>query len=104
MRKPIAIKSQYEMIVRGPSEADAAGILEHRIDWNAALTSGGVPIDPVLQNPGGIGFRWAADDHLVLTLYRDGFPHLYSIQHPGAGGKPLLLTPGRFMVDQMTLT
>ena len=68
------------------------------------LTSGTAPVDPILQNPGGIGFRWAADDTLVLSLYRDGWPHLYSIQHLGAGGKPVLLTPGSFMVEQWTLT
>lgn len=68
------------------------------------VTSGDSPVDPILQNPGSIGFRWAADDTLVLSLYRDGFPHLYSIQHPGTGGKPVLLTPGSFMVEQWTLT
>jgi len=68
------------------------------------ITSGESPVDPILQNPGGIGFRWAADDTLVLSLYRDGFPHLYSIQHPGAGGKPVLRTPGSFMVEHWTLT
>src|SRR5262249_1125556 len=36
--------------------------------------------------------------------YRDGFPHLYSLQHPGTNSKPLLLTPGSFMVEQMTLS
>ena len=50
-----------------------------------AVTSGHTPVDPILQNPGGIGLRWAADDALVYLSYRDGFPHLYSIQHPGAG-------------------
>jgi dipeptidyl aminopeptidase/acylaminoacyl peptidase len=69
-----------------------------------AITSGNSPVDPILQNPGGIGFRWAADDHLVLMLYRDGWPHLYSIHHPGAGGRPALLTPGPFLVEQVTLT
>ncbi len=71
---------------------------------STVITSGESPVDPILQNPGGIGFRWAADDTLVLPLYRDGFPHLYAIQHPGAGGKPVLLTPGSFMVEQWTLT
>ena len=71
---------------------------------STALTSGEAPVDPILQNPGGIGFRWAADDNLVLSLYRDGWPHVYSIQHPGAGGKPILRTPGSFMVEQWTLT
>jgi dipeptidyl aminopeptidase/acylaminoacyl peptidase len=68
-----------------------------------AITSG-TPVDPILQNPGGIQLRWAADDTIVFLAYRDGYPHLYSIQHPGAGGKPLLLTPGSFMVEQFTLT
>jgi dipeptidyl aminopeptidase/acylaminoacyl peptidase len=69
-----------------------------------AVTSGEKPADPILQNPGGIGLRWAADDTLLFMSYRDGFPHLYSLQHPGSGAKPLLLTPGSFMVEQMTLT
>jgi dipeptidyl aminopeptidase/acylaminoacyl peptidase len=69
-----------------------------------AVTSGHAPVDPILQNPGGIGLRWAADDSLVYLSYRDGFPHLYSIQHPDTGGKPTLLTPGSFMVEQVMLT
>jgi dipeptidyl aminopeptidase/acylaminoacyl peptidase len=72
-----------------------------------AVTSGHNPVDPILQNPGGIGLQWAADDSLVYLSYRDGFPHLYSIQHPGhpgSGSKPTLLTPGSFMVEQVTLT
>ncbi len=70
----------------------------------AAVTSGDMPVDPILQNPGGIGLRWAAEDTLLFMSYRDGFPHLYSLQHPGSTGKPLLLTPGQFMVEHMTLT
>src|ERR1051326_5124591 len=52
-----------------------------------AVTSGN-PVDPILQNPGGIGLRWAADDTLLFMSYRDGFPHLYSLQHPGSAGSP----------------
>ena len=48
--------------------------------------------------------RWAADDTLVFLSYRDGWPHLYSIHHPTEGGRPMLLTPGPFMVEQVTLT
>ena len=69
-----------------------------------AVTSGDSPVDPILQNPGGIRFRWAADDTLVFMSYRDGWPHLYSLDRPGTGTRPLLLTPGSFMVEQMTLT
>jgi dipeptidyl aminopeptidase/acylaminoacyl peptidase len=69
-----------------------------------AVTSSKSPVDRIIQNPGGITFYWAADDHLVFTSYRDGFPHLYSIRRPGAGGQPMLLTPGSFMVEHTMLT
>jgi dipeptidyl aminopeptidase/acylaminoacyl peptidase len=74
------------------------------------VTSGDKPVDPILQNPGGINLHWAADDHLVFMSYRDGWPHLYSIRYPRAAAStspiemPMLLTPGSFMVEQMTLT
>ncbi len=76
----------------------------NNIPVTTALTSGESPVDPILQNPGGINFRWAAGDYLVMTLYRDGWPHVYSIHHPGTGTRPVLLTPGSFMVEQVTLT
>ena len=44
-----------------------------------AVTSGTAPVDAILQNPGGIGLRWAADDTLVFLSYRDGWPRLYSL-------------------------
>jgi hypothetical protein len=72
-----------------------------------AATSGHTPVDPILRNPGGIGLQWAADNSLVYMSYVDGFPHLYSIQHPGRSdksGQPMLLTPGPFMVEQVALT
>src|SRR5262249_31600714 len=69
----------------------------------SVVTSGDKPIDPILQNPGGIGLRWAADDTLVFLSYRDGWPHLYSLR-PGKDSRPLLLTPGSFMVEQVALT
>src|SRR5437016_2306099 len=69
-----------------------------------AVTSGNAPVDPILRNPGGLGLWWAADDHLVFLSYRDGWPHLYSLRHPAEGGRPTLLTPGSFMVEQVTLT
>ena len=74
------------------------------LNVTTAVTSGESPVDPIVQNPGGIGLQWAADDMLLFMSYRDGFPHLYSLQHPGSGSKALLLTPGSYMVEQMTLT
>src|SRR5439155_1165455 len=69
-----------------------------------AVTSGNAPVDPILRNPGGLGLWWAADDHLVFLSYRDGWPHLYSLRHPAEGGRPTLLTPGSFMVEQVRVT
>src|SRR5439155_26310524 len=63
----------------------------------------GDPIDRILQHPGGIGLRWAADDTLVFLSYRDGWPHLYSLRSPGRGGRPTLLTPGAFMVEHVAM-
>ena len=70
----------------------------------SAISSGKAPIDRILQNPSGIGLRWAADDHLVFMSYREGFPHLYSLKNPGSTSRPTLLTPGSFMVEHVTLT
>lgn len=78
---------------------------EHRDEAPAAsVWTSGDPTDPILQHPGGIGLRWGADDRLVFLSYRDGWPHLYSIRHTVPGARPLLLTPGAFMVEQVTLT
>jgi len=68
------------------------------------VVKSGTPIDRIVQNPGGIGIRWAGNDTLVFLSYRDGFPHVYSLDRPTAGGRPKLLTPGSFMVEQMTLS
>jgi dipeptidyl aminopeptidase/acylaminoacyl peptidase len=99
-RSPLArIETTWEVMVADVSSANAEDI-----PAVAVVNSGKSPIDPIVQNPGGIGIRWAADDHLVFMSYRDGFPHLYSMEHPSANGKPLLLTPGSFMVEHVTLT
>ncbi len=49
-----------------------------------------------------IDLQWAGGNRLVFMSYEDGWQHLYSV--PAAGGRPLLLTPGRFMVEDETLT
>ena len=63
--------------------------------------SGRALVDSV---PRDVHLRWAADDHIVFLSYQDGWPHLYSLHHPGKGGKPALLTPGGFMVEHVSLT
>ena len=85
------------------SQTSAARYLENA-PTVTAITSGKSPVDPIVQHPGGINARWASDTTLVFLLYRDGFPHAYSLDRPGSGARPKLLTPGPFMVEQMTLS
>jgi dipeptidyl aminopeptidase/acylaminoacyl peptidase len=50
---------------------------------------------------GGPNLHWGAANRIVFLSYRDGWPHLYSL--PTGGGEATLLTPGQFMVEQMSL-
>ncbi len=61
-------------------------------------------VDAPVRTAGAMPLQWAADDRLVYMSYQDGWPHLYSLQHPGEGTTPLLLTPGPFMVEHASLT
>jgi len=79
-------------------DADAADAAEPIV-----AASSGDPTDPIVRHPGGIQLQWAADDTLVFLSMRDGWPHLYALQHPGKG-RPRLLTPGAFMVEHVTQT
>jgi dipeptidyl aminopeptidase/acylaminoacyl peptidase len=51
---------------------------------------------------GEANLHWAAGDRLVFLAELDNWPHLYSV--PAAGGEPLLLTPGAFMVEHVSET
>jgi dipeptidyl aminopeptidase/acylaminoacyl peptidase len=100
-RPPLTrVESPWSVLVADLSAASATGDLP----VVTAVSSGKSPVDPILQNPGGIGVRWAGNDRLVFMSYRDGFPHLYSIERPGSDNRPKPLTPGSFMVEQMTVT
>ncbi|HQT94683.1 MAG TPA: prolyl oligopeptidase family serine peptidase, partial [Thermoanaerobaculaceae bacterium] len=54
------------------------------------------------ETAGGANLHWAAGGRLVFLGDLDGWPHLYSI--PASGGQLTLLTPGAFMVEDVTLT
>ncbi len=51
---------------------------------------------------GGTNLHWAANERITFLSYHDGWPHLYSIS--SQGGSPLLLTPGSFMAEYITLS
>lgn len=77
--------------------ADVAGETARKL-WEAPKTlAGSVP-----TTHGGTNLHWAAKDRIVFLSYEDGWPHLYSV--PAAGGKPLLLTPGNFMAEHISLS
>ncbi len=49
---------------------------------------------------GQANLHWAAGDRLVFLAELDNWPHLYSVS--AAGGDPILLTPGQFMVEDVS--
>jgi dipeptidyl aminopeptidase/acylaminoacyl peptidase len=64
--------------------------------------SGKMVVDSLPRVEGGVNLHWGAADQLVFLSYLDGWPHLYSIAL--SGGPPLLLTPGQFMVEDVSMT
>ena len=50
---------------------------------------------------GRTNLHWA-DGRIVFLAYHDGWPHLYSL--PEEGGEALLLTPGNFMAEYISLS
>ena len=52
--------------------------------------------------PGGPFLRWLAGDTLTFRAEMDGWAHLYAV--PAAGGDAKLLTPGRFIVENVRPT
>ncbi|HKV37930.1 MAG TPA: prolyl oligopeptidase family serine peptidase [Blastocatellia bacterium] len=54
------------------------------------------------QTEGQDNLHWAAGNRLVFLADLDGWPHLYSIAE--SGGPALLLTPGAFMDEYVTLS
>jgi dipeptidyl aminopeptidase/acylaminoacyl peptidase len=51
---------------------------------------------------GGANLAWGAGERLVFLAEMDNWQHLYSV--PAAGGAPLLLTPGAFMVEHIAMS
>ena len=66
--------------------------------WKSPFTLRGSP--PSTQ--GETNLHWAAGGRIVFLSNVDGWPHLYSISENG--GEPLLLTPGNFMAEYISLS
>lgn len=52
--------------------------------------------------PDGLFLMWGARGRLTFRAELDGWPHLYSLTV--SGGEPVLLTPGQFMVEHVSLS
>jgi len=101
-RSPLVQQPQPWSIVVADAKTEASS-QKPRAGFES-WTSGRALVDSLPRTQGEANLHWAADDHLVFLSYQDGWPHLYSIHHPGEGGTPTLLTPGAFMVEHVSLT
>lgn len=75
--------------------ADVASGKAHAVWESPDTLAGSFP-----DTQGRANLHWAAENRLVFLADLDGWPHLYSIG--AGGGEPLLLTPGKFMVEDVT--
>ena len=71
---------------------------EGRQLWKSPFTLRGSPPN----THGNTNLHWAAAGRIVFLSYMDGWPHLYSI--PENGGEPLLLTPGNYMAEYISIS
>ena len=53
------------------------------------------------ETEGEANLHWLAGDRLLFLADLDNWPHLYSVA--ASGGAPTLLTPGKFMVEHVTV-
>jgi len=66
--------------------------------WKSPFTLRGSPA----TTQGETNLHWAAAGRIVFLSYLDGWPHLYSISENG--GEPLLLTPGNYMAEYISIS
>jgi dipeptidyl aminopeptidase/acylaminoacyl peptidase len=77
--------------------ADAATGAAHSLYTSPTTLRGSRP-----GTQGGINLHWGANGRIVFLSEMDGWPHLYSISQ--TGGKPMLLTPGNYMAEYITMS
>ena len=83
-----------------PWEIRVANIQQDKSEliWEAPQTlRGSVP-----STDGSFNLHWAANNRIIFLSAQDNWSHLYSV--PTTGGKPLLLTPGNFMTEYISLS
>jgi dipeptidyl aminopeptidase/acylaminoacyl peptidase len=70
---------------------------EGKMQWKAPETlQGSVP-----STQGGFNLHWPRQEQLIYVSYEDGWPHLYELDLQR--GSSTLLTPGEFMIEQLSL-
>jgi dipeptidyl aminopeptidase/acylaminoacyl peptidase len=77
--------------------ADASTGAAHQLYQSPTTLRGSRP-----GTQGGTNLHWAANGRIVFLSEMDGWPHLYSMS--SSGGQPLLLTPGNYMAEYITLS
>ncbi|WP_461534009.1 S9 family peptidase [Sinomicrobium sp.] len=95
VRRPGNVKLKYSSYVWELRVADLSGE-GSKVIWKAPKTR-----KAGFKNAVGNSIQWAANNSIVFRSYLDGRQHLYSV--PASGGKELLLTPGNFMVEEVSL-
>ena len=101
VRRPGIGGAPDSMLVRKPEPwsiyvADTAGGRPVLLYKAPATLAGSYPNDE------GDNLHWAFGNTIVFLSYEDGWQHLYSIN--AGGGKPVLLTPGKFMCEHIRLS
>lgn len=102
VRRPASGGAPDSILERHPRpwEIRVANIQQDKskLIWKSPNTlNGSVP-----TTSGTYNLHWAAHNRIVFLATPDNWPHLYSIS--AAGGQPLLLTPGNFMVEYISLS
>ncbi|MEI8110202.1 MAG: prolyl oligopeptidase family serine peptidase [Chitinophagia bacterium] len=71
-------------------------------ETNTIYTSNGIGNACFPNTHGAANLHWAANNQIIFLSYQDGWPHLYTV--PASGGKPVLLTPGSFMCEHISIS
>ena len=77
--------------------ADARSGEAHQLWKSPETLRGSVP-----GTQGGTNLLYGAGGHIVFLSEMDGWPHLYSVSENG--GAPLLLTPGKYMAEYISMS